>query len=112
MKVYGGMSHVSVHPYFPGPVSRIPSHAQSSHSSEGTAWASLNDDNAWDDDFQTPHTPVHHVVQREDDGHGELAEVRMESSRGSPGWWTGYQVDIGEEEAMLKTIDPTWRTTH
>ena len=24
----------------------------------------------------------------------------------------GYQVDIGEEEAMLKTIDPTWRTTH
>ena len=28
-----------------------------------------------------------------------------------PGWRTGYQVDIGEEEAMLETIDPTWRTT-
>ena len=25
---------------------------------------------------------------------------------------TGYQVDIGEEEATLETIDPTWRTTH
>ena len=36
----------------------------------------------------------------------------MESSRGSPGWRTGYQVDIGEEEAMPETIDPTWRTTH
>ena len=35
----------------------------------------------------------------------------MESSRGSLGWQTGYQVDIGEEEAMLETIDPTWRTT-
>ena len=37
----------------------------------------------------------------------------MESLRGSPGWQTGYQVDIGEEEeATLKIIDPTWRTTH
>ena len=36
----------------------------------------------------------------------------MESLRGSPGWRTGYQVDIGEEEATLETIDPTSRTTH
>ena len=35
----------------------------------------------------------------------------MESSRGSPRWRTGYQVNIGEEEDTLETIDPTWRTT-
>ena len=90
----------------------IPSHAWSSHSGGGMARASLDDDDAWDDDFQTPHTPVHHIVWREDDGHGEPVDGRMESLRGSPGWWTGYQVDIGEEEATLETIDPTWRTTH
>ena len=64
------------------------------------------------DDFQTPHTPVHHVVWREDNSCRELANGRMESLRGSPGWRTGYQVDIGEEEATLETIDCTWRTTH
>ena len=89
----------------------IPSHAQPSHSSGGMAWASLEEDDAWDDDFQTPHIPVCHVVGRGDDGHREPANARMESS--SPGWQTGYQVDVGEgEEAMLETIDPTWRTTH
>ena len=75
------------------------------------AWASLDDDDAWDDDYQTPHTPVHHIVQREDDSHRELVDGRMEASRGSPGLRTGYQVDVGEEEAMLQTINPTWRTT-
>ena len=89
----------------------VAAHAQSSHSGEGTAQASLDEDDAWKDDFQTSHTPVRHVVWREDDGHGDLAEGRPESSRGSPGWWTEYQVDIGEEEAMLETINPTWRTT-
>ena len=64
----------------------ISSHAWSSHSDRGMTQASLNDYDAWDDDFQTPHTPVHHIVQREDDGHGELADGRMESPRGSPGW--------------------------
>ena len=88
----------------------VPSHVHSSHSSGGMAWASLDVDNTWDDDFQTPHTPVHHVVWREDDSHGELADARMKSSRGSPGWRAGYQVDIGEEEATLENIDPTWRT--
>ena len=90
----------------------VPAHAQFSHSSEGMAWASLDEDDAWEDDFQTPHAPVHHVLWREDDGHGDLAKGRPESSRGSPGGQTEYQVDIGEEEeAMLETINPTWRTT-
>ena len=35
----------------------------------------------------------------------------MEASRGSPGWRSGYQIDIGEEETTLETIDLTWRTT-
>ena len=90
----------------------IPSHAWSSHSGGGMAQASLNDEDAWDDDFQTPHNPVCRIVQREDDGHGEPVNGRMEALRGSPGLRTGYQVDIGEEEATLETIDPTWRTTH
>ena len=62
------------------------SHAQSSHSSGGMAWASLDDEDAWDDDFQTPHTPVHCIVWREDGSHGEPVNGRMEASRGSPGW--------------------------
>ena len=57
------------------------SHAQSSHPGGGMAQASLNDNNAWDDDFQTPHMPVLCVVQREDDDHGEPADARMESLR-------------------------------
>ena len=89
----------------------IPSHAQSSHSSGGMAWASLDDEDAWDDDLQTPHTPVHHIVWREDGGHGELVDGKMEALRGSPSWHPGYQVDIGEEETTLETINPTWRTT-
>ena len=28
------------------------------------------------------------------------------------GQWTGYQIDIGKEEEMLETVDPTWRATH
>ena len=66
-------------------VVNVPSHAWSSHSGGGMARAFLNDDDAWDDDFQTPHTPVHCIVQREDDGHRELVDGRMESLRGSPG---------------------------
>ena len=90
----------------------IPSHARSSHSGGGMARASLDDEDAWDDDFQTPHTPVHHIVRREDSSHGELVDGRMEALRGSPGRQTGYQVDIGEEETTLEPIDPTWRMTH
>ena len=87
------------------------SHARSSHSGVGMARASLDDDNTWDDDFQTPHTPVRRVVRRDDNSHGEPVDGRTESLRGSPGWQTGYQVDIVEEEATLETIDPTLRTT-
>ena len=89
----------------------IPSHAWSSHSGEGMARASLNEDDASEDDFQTPHTPVHHILEREDDGHECPAEGRPESSRGSPGQQTEYQVDIGEKGDTLETVDPTWRTT-
>ena len=49
----------------------VPSHVQSSHSGGGMARASLDDEDAWDNDFQTPHTPVHCVVRREDGGCGE-----------------------------------------
>ena len=89
----------------------VPSHAQSSDSSGGMAWASLDDEDVWDDDFQSPHTPVCHVVWRENSSHRELIDGKREALRGSPGWQTGYQVDIGEEETTLETINPTWRTT-
>ena len=93
-------------------VVNIPSHAQSSHSGGGMASASLDDEDAWDDDFQTPHTPVCCVIWREDDSCREPVNRGMEALKGSPGWHTSYQVDVGEEEeATLETIDPTWRTT-
>ena len=41
----------------------IPVHARSSHSAEGVAQALLDDDKDWEEDFQTPHTPVHCVVR-------------------------------------------------
>ena len=52
----------------------VPPHAQSSHSSEGTAQASLDHNEALEDDFQTQHTPVCHVMQWEDTGHRSSAE--------------------------------------
>ena len=75
------------------------------------ARASLNDEDAWEDDFQTPHTPVRHIVQWDRGSHGEPATGRREASRGSPGWQPCYQVDIGEEEVMLESIDPNWRAS-
>ena len=83
----------------------------SSHSSEGMVWASLDQDEALEDDFQTQHMPVHHVMQQEDDGCRSSAKGRLEYSGGSPGQQTEYQVDTGEEEEMLETVNPTWRTT-
>ena len=43
-------------------------------------------------------------------------ETQLREGQNLPGETQGseqteYQVDIGEEEAVLKTIDPTWRTT-
>ena len=84
------------------------SHAWSSHSYREMAQASLDDEDAWEDDFQTLHTPVHHIVWWD----VEPAAGRMEASRGSPGWHSYYQVDIGQEEVMLESIDLTWRATH
>ena len=63
----------------------IPSYAWSSHSSEGMAWASLDEDDALEDDFQTPHTPVHCVVQQEDDGCRSPAKGRPESPEEAQG---------------------------
>ena len=34
----------------------VPAYSRSSHSSGGVAQASLNDDEYWEEDFQTPHT--------------------------------------------------------
>ena len=77
------------------------------------ARASLDNDEVWEDDFQTLHTPVHHVVRWDGGSHGKLAMVRMEASRGSPTWQSFFQVDIGEEEPKtLEDIDPHWRATH
>ena len=74
------------------------------------ARASLYNKDTWEDDFQTLHTPVRRVVWRDGGGHGELAAERMEASRGSPGWQSFYQVDVGEEELeMLECIDPHLR---
>ena len=90
----------------------VPSYARSSRSGRGMARASLDDEDAWEDDFQTLHMPVCHIVWWDGGGHGEPATERMEASRGSPGWQPYYQVDVGEEEAeMLESIDPHWRAT-
>ena len=40
----------------------VPSYAPFSHSSRGMAWASLDDEDAWEDGFQTPHRPVCCIV--------------------------------------------------
>ena len=93
-------------------VVNVPPHTRSSHSGEGTAWASLDHDEALENDFQTQHMPVHHIMQWEDTGHRSSAEGRLECSRGSPRQQTGYCVDISEEGETLETVDPTWQTTH
>ena len=59
---------ISTMPKVPSAVNS-PSHTWSSHSGEGMVWASLNEDEALEDDFQTLHTPVHHVIWWEDDCH-------------------------------------------
>ena len=77
------------------------------------ARASLDDEEAWENNIQTPHSPTCHVVRWNGGGHGEPAVERMEASRGSPSWPSFFQVDIGEEELeMLEYIDPHWRATH
>ena len=76
------------------------------------ARASLDEEDMWEDDFQTLHTPVHRVVWCDGGIHGEPAMERMEPAEGNPGWQSYLQVDVGEEEAeMLESIDPHWRAT-
>ena len=48
-------------------------YARSSRSAGGVAQALLDDDEDWEKDFQTPHTPVHHVVRREEGSQGKPA---------------------------------------
>ena len=112
-----GVTAVPPHPTMSAPHPRwlqwsvFPPHTRSSHSGEGTAQASLDHDEALEDDFRTQHMSVCHVMRREDTGHRSSAEGRLECSGGSPRQRTGHHVDISEEEEMLETIDPTWQTT-
>ena len=70
------------------------------------ARASLDEE----DDFQTLHMPVCHIVWCGGGGHGEPAMERMEPAKGSPSWQSYFHVDVGEEQAeMLESIDPHWR---
>ena len=61
-------------------------HARSSCSAEGVAQASLDDDEDWEEDFQTPHTPMCRVVRQEEGGQGKPAAKQMEAPGGSPAW--------------------------
>ena len=89
---------------------RVPAYARSSCSAGGMAQALLDDDEDWEEDFQTPHTPVCHMVRQEEGGQGKLDAERMEASGGSPAWRLIAKVDIGKEELeTLEEIDPHWR---
>ena len=98
---------VSTMPKVASAISVTP-YAWSNHSSEGTARALPNQDETLEDDFQML---VCHVRCWGDSGHRSSARGRLECSRGSPGQQAGYHIDIGEEEEMLETVDPTWQTT-
>ena len=88
----------------------VRAYARSSHSAGGVAQASLDDDEDWEEDFQTPHPPIHCVVRQEEGSQGEPTIEQMEASRGSLAWWLVARVDIGEEEPeTLEEIDPHWR---
>ena len=94
-------------------VVNVPAYTHSNRSGRGMARASPDDEDTWEDDFQTTHTPVCCVVWQSGGGHGDPAAERMEASEGSPSWQSFFQVDVGEEEPeMLECIDPHWRATH
>ena len=50
------------------------------------AWASLDDKDVYDDEFQTQHMPVCHIVHQDEGNRGEPAIEGMEISRGSSTW--------------------------
>ena len=91
----------------------VPAYACSSHSGRGMDRASLDNEDILEDNFQTLHMLVCHIVWHDGGSHGEPAMVRMEAPRGSSGWQSYFQVDVGKEEVeMLESIDPHWRATH
>ena len=84
--------------------------ARSSHCVGGVAQASLDDDEDWEEDFQTPHTPVCHVVRQEEGSQGKPAAEQMKASGGSSACWFVDKVDISEEEPeTLEEIDTNWK---
>ena len=88
----------------------IPAYARSSCSAGGVAQALLDDDEDGEEDFQTPHTPVCHLVRQEEGSQGEPAAEGMEASGGSPAWWVIACVDISKEgPETLVEIDACWR---
>ena len=64
----------------------IPAYAQSSRSGRRMARVSLDDEDAWEDDFKTPHMRVCHIVWQNGGSCGAPAAERMEASKGSPSW--------------------------
>ena len=79
----------------------------------GMTRASLDDEEVWEDDFQTLHSPACHVVRWNGGSSGELAVERMEASGGSPSWQSFFQVNVGQEEPeTLEDINPHWRAMH
>ena len=63
-----------------------------------------------EDDFQTQHTPVHHVKRQGDSSSGSSAGGGLEGSGGSLGQQATYCLDISKQET-LETVDPTWQMT-
>ena len=90
----------------------ILAYAQYSHSGGKMARPFLNNDEVWEDDFQTPHSPARRIVRQDGGSCEEPATERMEASGGSPTWQSFFQVDIGKEESeTLEDIHPHWRAT-
>ena len=62
----------------------VPAYARSSRFAQGVAQALLDDDEDKEEDFQTPHIPMHHIIRQEEGGQGKPAAEQMEASGGSP----------------------------
>ena len=82
--------------------------AQSSLSMGGRVQASLDEEDILDDEFQTHHTPISHVVQW-DEYNAPGSVKRMDFARGSPAYLLYYQVNIGKEKETLENVNLKWR---